>query len=122
MYKITRGDTVLVRSGKSRGKKGKVQQVFINESLVVVEGVNKVVRHLKARKRGESGQKLEVFGPVSLANVVLVCPSCSKPSRVGFGWQGTGDNKTKVRVCKACKKPITLAKTDKTKEAGKKKS
>ncbi|MFH0830863.1 MAG: 50S ribosomal protein L24 [Parcubacteria group bacterium] len=108
MLKIARNDIVLVRSGKNRGKKGKVTQVFSAERMVVVEGVNKIVRHIKPPRRGESGQRLEVFGPIPVANVALICPSCGKPSRVGFTLQGTGDKATKVRVCRKCKKPVTV--------------
>jgi len=104
--KVLRNDTVLVRSGKDRGKKGKVVQIFPDERMVIVEGVNKIVRHLKAPRRGESGQKLEVDGPIPMANVALVCPSCGKPARVGYTFQGTGKERKKVRVCRACGKPI----------------
>lgn len=108
MIKIARNDTVLVRSGKDRGKKGKVLQVLPVEGLVVVEGVNKIVRHLKAQRRGEHGQRLEINAPIQLANVVLMCPNCHKPSRVGFSEQGD----KKVRVCKQCKKPVMAKKEE----------
>jgi len=106
MHKILANDTVLVRAGKDRGKKGKVMQVFDAEKLVVVEGVNKIYRHIKPQRKGESGQRIELNGPISLANVSLVCSSCGKPTRVGFEMQREGDKAKKVRVCRKCKKPI----------------
>jgi large subunit ribosomal protein L24 len=106
MLKIQKNDTVVVRSGKGRGKKGKVLQVLPTERLVVVEGVNKVFRHIKPQRRGEKGQRIEVNGPIQLANVSLVCPNCSEPARVGFTMQGTGSNAKKVRLCHSCDKPI----------------
>lgn len=112
MLKIARNDTVLVRSGKDRGKKGKVLQILPEERLVVVEGVNKIVRHIKPRRRGEHGQKIELNGPVQLANVSLICPNCSKPARVGFLLQGTGRDAKKVRLCKKCKKPLQVKKEE----------
>lgn len=107
MQKILPNDQVMVRSGKYRGKKGMVTQVFDAERMVVVEGVNKIYRHIKPQRQGESGQRLEVDGPISIANVALVCPSCNKPTRVGFTVQGEGDKAKKVRVCRKCDKPIT---------------
>jgi large subunit ribosomal protein L24 len=108
MYKIQRNDMVKVASGKDRGKKGKVTQILPEAGMVVVEGVNKVFRHIKPQRRGEQGQRIEVFGPIHMANVQLICPNCSKPSRVGFMMQGTGAAAKKVRVCRKCKKPITV--------------
>lgn len=118
--KVLRNDTVLVRSGKDRGKKGKIVQVFPKQRLVVVEGVNKIIKHLKGQQRGEHGRTLEVNGPIPLANVVLMCPACGKPSRVGYKMVGTGAERTKRRVCRTCDKPIvakTTAEVKKEKKA-----
>jgi large subunit ribosomal protein L24 len=119
MLKIMQNDTVLVSAGKYRGKKGKVTQVFDEEKLVVVEGVNKIYRHIKPQRKGESGQRIEVTGPISIANVVLICPACGKPTRVGFETQGTGDKAKKIRICRKCKKPI-VAKEAKAKKPAEK--
>lgn len=108
MQKILPQDNVVVSSGKYRGKKGKVIQVFDQEKLVVVEGVNKIQRHLKPQQRGESGQRIEIDGPMSIANVSLVCAACGKPTRVGFSIQGSADKKKKVRMCKKCNKPVSV--------------
>lgn len=114
MQKIAKNDTVIVRSGKGRGKKGKVLQVLPVENLVVVDGVNKVYRHVKPQRQSESGQRLEVNGPISIANVMLICPACDKATRVGFKIQGSGEAAKKIRMCRKCKKPV-LAKLDKKK-------
>lgn len=99
---IRRDDMVKVLAGKDRGKKGKIIQVFPDENLVVVEGVNKMYKHLKSNRRGEPGQKIEFNGPVKMSNVQLICSKCGKPTRVGHKIEAD----KKVRVCKKCKEVI----------------
>lgn len=100
---IKKGDNVKVLSGKDRAKTGKVMQAFPAMGKVVVEGVNKVIKHVKTRKRGDKGQKIEYFGPINASAVSLVCPKCLKATRVGH--QVLTDGK-KVRTCKKCKATI----------------
>ena len=100
--KIIKGDTVLIISGKDRGRKGKVLDVFPKENKVVVEGINLKKKHQKPKKSGEKGQIISFPGPLSLSSVKLICPKCGKAARVGF--KGTG--KGKVRVCKKCKQEV----------------
>jgi len=107
MYKVQQNDTVVVLSGKDRGKRGKVEQILPVEGLIVVEGVNKIFRHVKPQQQGESGQRIEVSGPIQISNVMVVCPACSKPSRISFSIQGEGVKKQKVRMCRKCNKPLT---------------
>ena len=95
---IKRDDMVKVLSGKDKGKKGKVLQVFPAQELVVVEGVNAMYKHMKSGRAGEAGQKIEFNGPVNASNVQRICPKCGKPSRSGYK---VVDDK-KVRVCKKC--------------------
>ena len=102
MRKILRGDKVREIYGKDRGKDGKVLQVFPKEGLVVVEGVRKTFKHLKASGQ-QKGQKIEYNAPVRMSTVMLICPNCSKPSRVGFSLT----NGKKQRVCKHCKQVIS---------------
>lgn len=97
--KIKKDDNVLVVAGKDRGKKGKVLQVFDNEKRLVVEGVNKLFKHLKQRKGKEKGERIEFNAPIASSNVMLICSKCNKPVRVGFKMQ----DKKKQRVCKKCK-------------------
>ena len=104
--KLKRGDRIKVISGKDRGKAGKVLQVFIDREEVSVEGINLRYKNMRARRQGESGQRIQFPAPLPVANVMLVCPHCGKTTRVGF------DSKAdpKVRVCKKCGKPITITK------------
>lgn len=104
MRKILRGDKVRILSGKDRGKEGKVVQVFPKEDLLVVEGVRKTFRHLKAQGQ-QKGQKIEYNAPVRTSTVMLICPNCNKPSRVGFVTTGG----KKQRSCKHCKQPISTS-------------
>lgn len=101
--KLKKGDNVKVLSGKERGKTGKITQLFPEERKLVIEGVNKAVKHVKTRKQGQKGQKIEFFAPLSISNVTLVCPKCAKPARVGYKILDDGK---KVRICKACKATI----------------
>ncbi len=102
MQKIKKGDTVLVVKGKDKGKKGKVIKVIPKEARIIVEGVNLVKKHLKPKRVGEKGKIVEIPAPLSWVNVRLICPSCSKPTKVGFRFEG----EKKVRYCKKCNKSL----------------
>ncbi|MEY4744957.1 MAG: ribosomal protein [Candidatus Parcubacteria bacterium] len=104
--RIKKGDNVKVTKGKDRGKTGKVLQAFPDGSKVVVEGVNVMAKHMKTRRQGEKGQKIEFNGPINAANVLLICPKCAKPTRVGSKVLDDGGKKRKVRACKKCKEVI----------------
>ena len=98
--KLKTGDQVSVRAGKDRGKKGKIIQVFPEQSRVAVEGVNQRTKHVRTRGRGgEKGQKITFWAPLQVSNLGLVCTSCSKTTRVGMKILEDGK---KVRVCKKC--------------------
>ncbi|MEK7631722.1 MAG: 50S ribosomal protein L24 [Patescibacteria group bacterium] len=94
------GDNVYVTDGRSRGKKGKILQVFPRTNLVVIEGVNERTRHIRSRRGNEKGQKISFFAPVHASNVMLVCGKCGKPRRASV--HVTTDGK-KQRVCTKCK-------------------
>ena len=102
--KIKKGDNVIVQKGKDAGKKGKVQQVFPKEGKLVVEGMNIRKKHVKPRKAGEKGQVVSMTGRMASSNVTLVCPKCSKPTRIGHVMQGV----KKYRSCKNCKAIIDI--------------
>ncbi len=104
--KIKKGDNVKVMTGKDKGKTGKVIQVFPALNKIVVEGVNIAVKHIRTRKQGEKGQKVEFASPLSAANVMVVCPKCAKPSRLGTKELVTDGKKRKVRVCRKCKETV----------------
>ncbi|OHA64006.1 MAG: 50S ribosomal protein L24 [Candidatus Wildermuthbacteria bacterium RIFCSPHIGHO2_01_FULL_48_25] len=100
--KVKTGDTVLVISGKDRGRKGKITKVFPKAVKLIVEGMNMRKRHVKPRKSGEKGQIVSKEAPFSLSNVKLMCPKCQKAVRVG--WKTVGQKKS--RVCKKCGETI----------------
>ena len=102
---VKKGDTVVVLSGKSKGKKGKILEVAPSESKIIVEGVNMVTKHVKPRAQGQAGGILKSEGPLYACKVMLVCPRCGKPTRTGVKVLEDG---SKVRVCKnaTCKENI----------------
>ena len=93
---IKTGDTVVVLSGKDKGKQGKVLSAAPKDGTVVVEGINIVSRHTKARKQGEEGGIIKKDAPIYACKVQRVCPKCNKPTRIGH--KVVGDKK--VRICK----------------------
>ncbi len=101
--KIKKGDNVMVMAGKDKGKTGKVIQVFPVDGKLVVDGVNKTVKHAKTKKQGEKGQKIDYFGPVNASNVMLIDPKTGKPTRVGYKIMEDG---RKVRMAKKSKETI----------------
>ncbi|MDI6591655.1 MAG: 50S ribosomal protein L24 [Patescibacteria group bacterium] len=105
--KIKKGDTVLIISGKDRGKKGKVLKAFPKERKVLVEGVNIVKKHLRPRRMGEKGQIIEMPSPIDVSNVKLICPKCGKATRIGYKIKSKIKNqKSKIRICKKCGEEI----------------
>lgn len=95
---IKKGDTVVVLSGKDKGKQGKVMIADPKAMKVVVEGVNVATKHQKAQKQGQEGGIIKVETPIYASKVQLVCPKCGKGTRVAHK---ITDGK-KVRVCKKC--------------------
>jgi len=100
--KIIKGDNVIMLGGKDKGKTGKVLGVIPADNRLLVEGLNMMKKHLRAKQQGQKGQIISKERPVAIGSVALVCKSCGKPTRVGF----SVDGKTKTRVCKKCKATI----------------
>jgi len=100
--KLKKGDEIIVIAGKDKGRKGKIEKVFSKERKVLVPGINLVKKHLKPRKEGEKGGIVEIAKPLDISKVALVCPKCSKPTRVGY--LITKDSKE--RICKKCRQTI----------------
>ena len=96
---IKSGDTVVVLSGKDKGKQGKVMSVMPEQRKVIVEKINMVSRHTKPRQQGEQGGILQKEAPIYACKVQRVCPKCNKPTRPGHKLLADGK---KVRVCKKC--------------------
>jgi large subunit ribosomal protein L24 len=107
--KIKVNDKVQVLTGKDKGKTGKVLQILPEMQKVVVEGINTMYKHLKAKSKSEKGQRVQFNGPVLTSNLMTVCPKCNKPSRLGIRIsENTEDSnkKTKARFCKKCNEVI----------------
>ena len=117
--KIKTGDKVQIITGKDKTKRtakgdktdkaniGKVVQVFKNEDKIVVEGLNLRIKHVRPKKMGESGQKVSYPEAMAVSNVMLVCPKCSKPTRVGFKILDTDKKGSKkIRICRKCNEAI----------------
>jgi large subunit ribosomal protein L24 len=104
MAKIKKGDTVMVMTGEHKGVRGQVQRIDPKAERVVVAGANIVKKHQKPMQGGRQTQTgiIEFEAPLSLSNVMLVCPKCNEPTRVGFRLEGT----SKVRVCRNCSADI----------------
>jgi len=97
--KIRKNDTVLVISGKDRGKKGKVRFAYPKDEQLLVEGINFIKRHTRARGQVRQAGIIERESPIHASSVMLLCGKCNQPTRVGFRF--LKDNK-KVRFCLSC--------------------
>jgi large subunit ribosomal protein L24 len=96
---IRKDDTVLVIAGKDRGKKGKVRFAYPDEKRIMVEGINFIKKHSKARGAARQAGIIEREAPIPVSNVMLLCSKCNHPARVGFRFLDDGK---KVRFCRAC--------------------
>lgn len=106
MQRIKKGDSVEVIAGKDKGFRGEVITVMPKEDRVVINGINIMKRHEKARQAGNQqvpAQIVEFEAPLHLSNVMLVCPNCDQITRVGFNVKDDG---YKTRVCKKCNEDI----------------
>jgi large subunit ribosomal protein L24 len=101
--KIRKEDNVLVIAGKDKGKKGKVRFVYPRQNRVLIEGVNMIKTHSKARQQVKQAGLIEREAPINTSNVMLVCTRCNKPARIGFKILEDG---RKVRICRSCKEAI----------------
>lgn len=81
--RVKKGDTVMVVSGNDRGKEGKVLKVFPEKNRIIVEKVNLIKRHTKASRDLPQGGIVEKEGPINASNVMLVCPTTGRPTRIG---------------------------------------
>lgn len=97
--KIKKGDTIRVLAGKDRNKDGTVVLVRPSKQSLIVEGINVTKKHRKPKRKGEKGQIVEVSAPLHISNVSLLCPKCSKATRVSYV---VNDSGKKERSCKKC--------------------
>ncbi|MCX6730128.1 MAG: 50S ribosomal protein L24 [Candidatus Portnoybacteria bacterium] len=100
--KIKLGDTVLIIAGKDKNKSGKVTEVFPKDNKIIVEGLNIMKKHIRPKKQGEKGQRVEVPRAIDVSNVQIVCPKCKKATRIGHKIIG----QDKTRICKKCLQEI----------------
>ena len=104
-------DQVVIISGKDKGKKGKITAAFPKTGKVVVEGVNMVTKHQKARNAMQPGGIIHKEAPIDASNVMLVCPKCGKAARVSHKvtlveTENGGKKRKMIRVCKKCQAEI----------------
>jgi large subunit ribosomal protein L24 len=100
--KIKRGDTVMVISGKEKGKRGEVEQVIPAKGRVVVSGVNERTRHARPSQQNQEGM-FTFDAPIHISNVMLVDPDSGEPTRVGYRFTDSGE---KIRVSKRSGKDV----------------
>lgn len=103
--RISKDDIVMVLSGADRGRRARVTKVDREEATVTLEGVNVVHKHVRRSRRNPQGGRLSKEMPLPAGKVQLVCPSCSKPTRIGALIENDG---SKHRICKKCGHKISL--------------
>ena len=96
---IRKNDTVLVIAGKDVGKKGKVRFAYPKDERLLVEGINLIKRHTRARGTVRQAGIIEREEPIHVSNVMLLCNRCNHPTRIGFRYLQDG---RKVRICRSC--------------------
>ena len=100
---IRKNDNVLIVAGKDRGKKGKVRFVYPKNNRILVEGVNFIKMHSRARAQVKQAGIIEREAPVHMSNAMLICSRCNQPVRVGFRKLDDG---RRVRICRSCSEVI----------------
>jgi len=103
---VAKNDTVEIISGEDKGKRGKVLKTFPEKSRIIVEKVNFIKRHTRPTQKNPQGGILEKEAPIHVSNVMVVCPKCGAPTRVGHKRLADG---SKERVCKKCDEMIPRA-------------
>ena len=97
--KIRKNDDVLVIAGKDKGKKGKVRSAHPKDERLMVEGINFIKKHSRAKGAARQAGIIEREAPIHISSVMLVCKRCNHPTRIGFNFLGDGK---KVRFCRSC--------------------
>jgi large subunit ribosomal protein L24 len=100
-------DQVEVTTGKDKGRVGKILKVYKKSYRALVERINMIKRHTKAKASGQEGQIVEKEAPVHISNLMLVCPKCTNTVRVA---KKTLDDGSKVRICKKCSESVESSK------------
>jgi large subunit ribosomal protein L24 len=99
--KIRKGDEVIPISGKERfgKKKGRVLKIFAEKNQVIVEGLNFIKKHRRQTRQDRQGGIISIEAPINISNIMLVCPKCGKPTRVGHTKLESGGS---ARICRRC--------------------
>ncbi|RJQ52884.1 MAG: 50S ribosomal protein L24 [Nitrospiraceae bacterium] len=100
---IKKNDTVLVMTGDEKGKKGRVIAVQGDGGKLLVERLNMIKKHMKPNKKYTQGGIIEKEAPLHRSNVMLLCPKCDKPTRIGHT---VLENGRKIRTCRKCREVI----------------
>ena len=102
--RVRKNDQVIVLAGNYKGKRGKVLKVFPEENRVIVEGVNFIKRHSRPTQKNPQGGIIEKEAPIHVSNVMVICPKCNTPSRMGsqIVYDEVRNRNNHVRVCKSC--------------------
>ena len=105
---IKKGDTVLIITGKDRGKQGTVSRAMPQDNKVIIEGLNIVKKHVRPQGQTRQGGVIDKAMPIDVSNTMLICTECGEPTRVGHDRRPMGvDQKLRpVRICKKCHKII----------------
>lgn len=101
--KIHKNDPVIVLAGKDKGKTGKVRLVVPKDNRLIVEGVNMIKKHMRRTGAMRQAGIVEREAPINASDVMLLCPKCNHPARIGYRTLGDGK---KVRLCRACQEVI----------------
>lgn len=100
--KIKKGDKILILTGKDNGKQATVSKVFSKENKIMAEGINIKKRHESPKRQGQKGRVVEIPAPFDISKVMVICPKCDKPTRIGNKVVKGG----KARICKKCEAEI----------------
>ncbi len=103
MLKVKKGDLVEVRTGKDKGKKGKVLKIYTKSSRVLVQGVNIVKKHMKQRSQDVPGGVVELEAGIHVSNVLPICSKCGHGVKTGYKILEDG---SKIRICRKCKETV----------------
>jgi large subunit ribosomal protein L24 len=103
---IKKNDKVQILAGKDKGKSGKILQSLPSDNRVSVEGLNLLIKHMRPRREGEKGQRIEFPAFINASNVALICPKCGKKTRVAYKIIEQNGKPKKYRVCKKCQEVI----------------
>ena len=101
--KIRKNDTVLVIAGKDKGKKGKVRFAYPKKERILVEGINFIKKHSRAKGQAKQAGIIDLEAPINVSNVMLFCDKCNRPVRIGHRFLEDG---RKVRICRSCHEVI----------------